>query len=84
MSGLTPENTLNEFFEFFEHDNTGVRVVPLTVKEQSDDTRLAIIIRGEHQTASVIMATLLTRVEELLALQAQAEAESEASPIITP
>jgi len=80
---LTPENTLNEFFDFFDREDNAVQVVPITVKQQQDDTRLAIFIHGEHEAASVIMAELMTRIDELFDLQAQAEAKaSEQQPSI--
>ena len=81
---LTPENTLNEFFEFFDRGENAVQVVPMTIKQQQDDTRLAIFIHGEHVEASTIMAVLMTAIDELDAVQAQAEATRESeSRIIT-
>jgi len=82
---LTPENTVTEFFEFFERGENAVQVVPVTIKQQDDDTRLMILVKGEHDAASVIFAELMTRIDELFDLQAQAEAtrESEPSTIIT-
>jgi len=81
---MTPENTLNEFYEFFDRGENAVQVVPITVKQQEDDTRLAIFIHGEHEAASVIMAELMTKIDELFDMQAQAEAVSdEKSRIIT-
>ena len=74
---MTPENTLNEFFEFFDRGENAVQVVPITVKQQQDDTRLAIFIHGKHEESSVIMAELMTRIDELFDLQAQAEATVE-------
>lgn len=71
---MTPENTLNDFFEFFDRGENAVQVVPMTVKQQDDDTRLAIFITGNHKEASVIMAELMTRIDELFDLQEQAEA----------
>jgi len=81
---LTPENTMNEFFEFFDRGENAVQVVPITVKQQDDDTRLAIFIHGKHEDASVIMAELMGKIDELFDLQAQAEATREPeSRIIT-
>lgn len=71
---MTPENTVNEFFEFFDRGENAVQVVPITIKQQEDDTRLAIFIHGNHNEASVIMAELMTKIGELFDLQAQAEA----------
>ena len=74
---MTPENTVNEFFEFFDRGDNAVQVVPMTFKQQEDDTRLAIFIHGEHEAASVIFAAIMTRIDELFDLQAQAEAARE-------
>lgn len=79
---MTPENTLNEFFEFFDRGENAVQVVPMTIKQQQDDTRLAIFIRGEHEAASVIMAELMTKIDELFDMQAQVEASRESEPSI--
>lgn len=80
---LTPENTVAEFFGFFDRGENAVQVIPITVKQQEDDTQLAIFIKGEHEAASVIMASLMMRIDELFELQAQAEAEaSESKPSI--
>lgn len=82
---LTPENTLREFFEFFDRGENAVQVVPVTIKQQADDTQLAIFIHGEHAAASVIMAELMTRIDELFDLQTQVEAQAgeQESRIIT-
>ena len=86
MEKLTPEATVRDTFEFFSaSENGGVQVAPVTYQQAPDDTRLAIFIRGEHEAASVIMAELMTRLNELADLQQQAEAarEQESSGIIT-
>jgi len=74
---LTPENTVNEFFEYFDRGENAVQVVPVTIKQQQDDTRLAVFVKGEHDAASVIFAEIMTRIDELFDLQAQAEAQRE-------
>ena len=87
-NGLSPESTINEVFEFFDMDGCGLRVIPLTIKQQDDDTRLAIFLKGDHELTSVMMAELMTRIDELHDLAAQGaatpKAEDEQSPIITP
>lgn len=82
---LSPHSSVDEVFEFLEGaGDTAVQVVPVSFKEQEDDTRLAIFIKGERETASVIMAELVTTINELFALQEQQEAaDNERSPIIT-
>lgn len=85
MNGpLTPENTVNEFFEFFKRGDAEVQVVPITIKEQEDDTRLLLLVKGSHEGASTIFAEVMLRVGELFDLQRQAEAAVEPeSRIIT-
>lgn len=82
--GLTPESTITEVFGFLNAGEgvTGAQVVPVTVKQQDDDTRLCIFIKGDHATASTLMAELMTRVEELFDLSKQAEAEGDSGPSI--
>ncbi|TFH42452.1 MAG: hypothetical protein E4H01_13450 [Lysobacterales bacterium] len=75
---LTPESTIREMFELFDCDeeNGPVRVVPMTIKQQKDDTQLLILIKGEHMTASTIFASCMSVIDDLHALQAQAEADN--------
>ena len=81
---LSPESTIAECFAFL-NGGEGCQVVPVTVKEQSDDTQLAIFIKGNREMASVIMAELMTRIEELFDLSEQAQAsKNDESTIITP
>lgn len=79
---LPDDPTLSELFTYFMDENA-VRVVPLTVKEDPTDTRLALLIAGDMETASVIFAELWSRIEELSAIEKQQEAN--AGPrLITP
>lgn len=85
MNNLSPESTIREVFEFFDAGQEGAQVVPVTVKQQQDDTQLCIFIKGEHTMASTIMAELMTKVEELFDLSQQSEAVADdKSAIITP
>ena len=63
-NGLSPESSVNDVFDFIDAGD-GLRVIPLTVKQQEDDTRLAIFIKGEHGIASMMMAELMLRIEEM-------------------
>lgn len=81
---LTPESTIREVFEFLDRGDNAVQVAPMTIKQQSDDTQLAIFVHGQHEQASIIMAELMTKVDELFELQLQAEAAVESeSRIVT-
>jgi len=87
MNKLSPESTIRDCFDYFdgtEGQPGAVQVVPVTIKQQTDDTQLCIFIKGDHSTASVIMAELMTKVDELFAYSQQAEAPDVKSAIITP
>jgi hypothetical protein len=73
-NGLSKDSTVNDVFEFLDLTGGGVRVVPLTIDQDEKDTRLLMVIRGEHNTASTIQALLMEKVQELFDLQTQAEA----------
>ena len=84
MKKLTPEATIADAFDFFTAaQQGGVQVVPVTIKQQEDDTQLAIFISGEHQMASVIMAELMTKIDELFDYSQQSEASNAKPAIIT-
>lgn len=81
MEKLTPEATVRDTFEFFSAaEEGGVQVAPVTYQQTPEDTRLAIFIRGEHEIASVIMAELMMRLNELSDLGRQTEAAGEPEP----
>jgi hypothetical protein len=77
--GLTMESSLNDLFKALMLPEAGANVRPITLQESDDDTRMIIIIRGEHQTASFVMAEVMSHVQDLFDQQEQAEA----SPIIS-
>lgn len=80
---LNADSTLNEVFEFFDMEGGGVRVAPMTVKEDPKDTRLLLMVRGDIETASVIFSEVVDRIAELSDLEKQAEASRDKSRIIT-
>ena len=80
-NGLSPESSVNDVFDFIDAGD-GLRVIPLTVKQQEDDTRLAIFIKGEHGIASMMMAELMLRIEEMHDLAEQGQATKDAAPTI--
>jgi hypothetical protein len=78
MEKLTPEATVRETFEFFNaSEGGGLQVAPVTYQQAPDDTRLAIYIRGDHEMASIVMAELMSRINDLMDLAQQKEASSE-------
>lgn len=83
---LSKDPRLSELFDFIKTDE-GVRVLPVTVRQDADDTRLFIAIQGSHETASTIMAQLMAHIDELHDLAAQEEArqsEQRKPEIVTP
>lgn len=68
---LSTNPTLQELFDFIQVDE-GVRVLPVTVRQTQEDTRLFIAIQGEHEMASFMMAELMAHVNNLYDLSQQA------------
>ncbi len=83
MNKLTPESSITDLFDYYDASaEGGCQVVPVTIKQQSDDTRMLLLIRGEHQMASAIMAEVMSKVNELFDYSQQAEASEQKSDII--
>jgi hypothetical protein len=80
---LPEDPTLSELFTYFEDEGPGVRVAPLTVKDDPEDTRLLMLVMGEQVTASAIFAALWETLEELSAIDKQQEANRGGSGIVT-
>lgn len=82
QGGLTPHNTIQEMFEYFHVEEGGVRVAPMTIKEDADDTRLLMLVRGDMETASIIFAAMYDAVQQLSDVAAQQEAAQDEQPRI--
>ena len=77
LDPLSKESSINEIFDaLLDEGQTGVKVIPITISGDAKDTRLAVLIRGEHVMASYIMAELMTVIQNVFDLQEQ-EAASE-------
>jgi len=81
-SGLSPDSTLKEVFDFIKVPE-GVRVHAVTLEQDPKDTRMMLLIQGEHETASVIMANLMTLVNDLRDTEDQRE-QDDKSRIVLP
>lgn len=77
---LTEESTINDFFEAFDMEGGGVRVVPATIKEDRDDTRLMLAVRGDLETASIIFAAVWETIQNLSDVAKQREAAEDDDP----
>jgi len=82
-SGLTKDSTLKELFDFIAVPE-GANVMPITLSQKKDDTRLMILVQGEHKIASVIMAQLMTVLQDMSDTVAQAEQEDDKPRIVLP
>ena len=71
---LTQDSSINEIFAELKIPESGINVRPVTLQQDAGDTRMLIMIRGEHATASFIMAEVMSKIQELFDLQEQAEA----------
>lgn len=85
MSNLTENSTIKEVFDFLSgaaEEGAAAQVTPITFKQDEEDTRLGLFIKGTEMTASMIFAVAVDAIEQLYARQQQEQAEDE-SPIIT-
>ena len=84
ITGLTPDNTIKEYFEFFKGaDEAAVQVVPTCIDDDGEIAQYAIFIKGQSQTASYIMGQLMQTVNDLFDSQQQEAAAADDSRIIT-
>ena len=83
MTDHLPEDPLiSQVFEFIDLSGGAVQVMPVTVAQDEDDTRLALFIRGEHETASIIFAKLMSEIQDLFDFQQQAKADADPTILI--
>jgi len=68
---LSKESSIDELFNALVLPEAGCNVRPITLQQDEKDTRMMLLIRGEHGTASYIMAEVMTRVQDLFDLQEQ-------------
>ncbi len=68
---LSEESSINELFEALILPDGGANVRPITLQQDELDTRMMILIRGKHETASYIMAQIMSAIQELFDLQEQ-------------
>lgn len=84
ITGLTADNTVQEYFDFFTGDaGNAVQVVPTCVADDGETAQYAIFIKGESHTASFIMGQLMQTINDLFDSQQQEAAAADDSRIIT-
>lgn len=72
---LSPDSTLRELFKVIEVEE-GVNVVPVSLNKSEDNiARLMIAIVGSPSEANVIMANLMSFVDDMHDMAAQHEAD---------
>lgn len=73
---LTPDSSLKEVFDFIYDPEIDVQVMPVTLSKNDDENaRMMVLIQGKQQTATVIMANLMTYIQEMHDLAEQKAAE---------
>lgn len=85
ITGLTAENTLQEYFDFFAmtgDKDQAAQVVPIMIHTDPLDTRYVIIVKGENKTAVHIMTQLMQTINDMYDSQQQHAAEAEDEPRI--
>lgn len=81
--GLTPDSTLNEVFEHIRVEGD-LRVIPVTLKQDAKDTRQMILLQGDHEMVSIMMAQLMTTVQDMSDTAAQQGKKDDESRIVLP
>ena len=65
MNTLSEKSTLEELFKFVTPEE-GVQAMPVTMNHTPDGkAQMMIIVAGEHNTASVIMANLMSVINDM-------------------
>lgn len=65
MSTLNEKSTLEDLFEVVTPEE-GVQALPVTMNNTPDGkAQMMVVIAGDHATANVIMANLMTVVQEM-------------------
>lgn len=85
ITGLTPQNTLQEYFNFFDgasEEGNAAQVVPVLVHQDPEDTRYAIFIKGKNETVVHIMAALMQTLSDMYDAQQQEQASAGDVPSI--
>ena len=75
-SPLSPASSIQEIFEAITPDE-GMRVLPTQIPAPEGQAHLAILITGSHDECSVLMANLMSYVQDMHDVASQKEAESE-------
>lgn len=79
---LTAKSSLEEVFDFIRNPEQDVQVLPVTLNKPSDaEARMMILIQGKPDTANVLMANLMTYIQEMYDL---AEQQAAANEIVAP
>lgn len=74
MNALSEKSTLEDLFAVVTPDE-GVQALPVTMNNTPDGkAQMMIVIAGDHATANVIMANLMTIVQEMHDTAEQQEA----------
>ena len=75
-SKITPDSSIQELFDAFRPDK-GCRVVPVTLKDRDDGKiDLMIAITGNQDEANIIMANLMSYVNDMHDTAEQKAAEA--------
>lgn len=75
---LSKNSTLTEVFEFIYNPEQDVQVMPVTISKPNDPVaKMMIVIQGKPHTSHVIMANLMTYIQEMYDLAEQKDAEKE-------
>lgn len=72
---ITPDSSLRELFDELRPPE-GMRVVPVSLPANEGEANLAILITGKDEDSHVLMANLMSYVNELFAVAEQRTADA--------
>ena len=81
MSDLSPATPINEIFEAVTPEE-GMRVIPTEIPASEGKRHLAILITGSEAEANVMMANLMSYVNDMSEVAQQQTVEKEDEPTI--
>lgn len=81
--GLDRNSTIDEVFNHIAVTE-GANVIPVTVKQKPHDTRIMVLIQGQHDIASVIMAEIMTLLQDMSDTVKQQEQNDGGPSIVLP
>jgi hypothetical protein len=62
---ISKDSTLTEMFDYFDDGEGGMRVVPISIKNDADNARQLVAVMGAPDMVHHVMARFMAEIEEL-------------------